>query len=35
VWVGCSKMSVVDTVPGKRENFVGLGEGETSGEESS
>jgi len=35
VWVGCSKVSVIVTVPGKRGNFVGLGEGEISGEEPS
>ena len=33
VWVGCSKTSVTVTVPGRREKFVGLGAGETSGEE--
>jgi len=35
VCMGCSKVSVIVTVPGKRENFVGLEEGEISGEESS
>lgn len=34
VWVGCSKTSVTVTVPERREKLVGLGEGETSGEES-
>jgi len=33
VWVGCSKTSVTVTVPGRREKSVGLGDGETSGEE--
>ena len=34
VWVGCSKTSVTVTTPGRRGKFVGLGEGETSGEDS-
>jgi len=33
VWVGCSKTSVTVTIPERREKFVGLGAGETSGEE--
>ena len=30
VWVGCSKVSVAVTTPGRREENVGLGDGETS-----